>query len=119
MKKKETGDFRSTSDFLLGYFEETDGALLYRYDAERLLIEPWGENSFRVRAFKCAEMPEEDWALTIPQKDGGARSLTGNSGIKIGRFSAEITNGKLKARINNIGKLFFITTRESFCWRSM
>ena len=107
MKKKETGDFRSTSDFLLGYFEETDGALLYRYDAERLLIEPWGENSFRVRAFKCAEMPEEDWALTIPQKDGGARALTGNSEIKIGRFSAEITNGKLKARINNIGKLFF------------
>ena len=32
---------------LLGFFEEKDGALLYRYDAERLRIEPWGENSRR------------------------------------------------------------------------
>ena len=42
-EEKQTGDFRSDSNFLLGYFEEKDGALLYRYDAERLIIEPWGE----------------------------------------------------------------------------
>ena len=58
-EEKQTGDFRSDSNFLLGYFEEKDGALLYRYDAERLIIEPWGENSFRVRATKLAKMPEE------------------------------------------------------------
>ena len=54
-EEKQTGDFRSDSNFLLGYFEEKDGALLYRYDAERLIIEPWGENSFRVRATKLAK----------------------------------------------------------------
>lgn len=42
--KKEgapTGDFRSDNNFLLGYFEEKDHSLYYRYDAERVIIEPW------------------------------------------------------------------------------
>lgn len=43
----ESGDFRSDNHFLLGYFEEKDGALYYRYDAERVIVEPWGENSLR------------------------------------------------------------------------
>ena len=53
--KKEgapTGDFRSDNNFLLGYFEEKDHSLYYRYDAERVIIEPWGDNSFRVHQ-KC------------------------------------------------------------------
>ena len=40
--KKEgasTGDFRSDNHFLLGYFEEKDHALYYRYDAERVIVE--------------------------------------------------------------------------------
>ena len=98
-EEKQTGDFRSDSNFLLGYFEEKDGALLYRYDAERLIIEPWGENSFRVRATKLAKMPEEDWALQ--------EKKTGNSQVTINQYSAEIVNGKIKAVINNIGKIFF------------
>ena len=39
--KKEgapTGDFRSDNDFLLGYFEEKDHSLYYRYDAERVIL---------------------------------------------------------------------------------
>jgi len=98
-EEKQTGDFRLDSNFLLGYFEEKDGALLYRYDAERLIIEPWGENSFRVRATKLAKMPEEDWALQ--------EKKTGNSQVTINQYSAEIVNGKIKAVINNIGKIFF------------
>ena len=65
---KPSGDFRSDSDFLLGYFEEKDGALLYRYEAERVLIEPWGENSLRVRAAKMPVMPSENWALSEEPK---------------------------------------------------
>ena len=42
--------------------------LIYRYDSEILTIEPWGNDAVRVRATKCANMPEEDWALAIPQK---------------------------------------------------
>ena len=58
-----SGDFRSDNRFLLGFFEEKDGALHYRYDAERMIIEPWGDNSFRLRASKMPEMPQELWAL--------------------------------------------------------
>ena len=54
-------------NFLLGYFEEIDSALWYRYEAERVCIQPWGENSLRIRATRKGEMPKQDWAL-IPQK---------------------------------------------------
>ena len=101
--KKEgapTGDFRSDNNFLLGYFEEKDHSLYYRYDAERVIIEPWGDNSFRVRASKMSEMPEELWAL-----DGKPENRS--SEITIKEYSAEIVNGKIKAVINNIGKISF------------
>ncbi len=42
---------------------EQDGRLVYRFDAEEVWIEPWGQNSSRVRATKTASMPAEDWAL--------------------------------------------------------
>ena len=99
--KKEgapTGDFRSDNNFLLGYFEEKDHSLYYRYDAERVIIEPWGDNSFRVRASKMPQMPEELWAL-----DGKPENRS--SEITIKEYSAEIVNGKIKAVINNIGKI--------------
>lgn len=98
-KKKQTGDYRTDNKFLLGFFQEKDGALLYRYDAERVIVEPWGENSLRVRASKMAEMPEELWALQEKRKGKGE--------VSIGEYSAEIRNGKIRAVINNIGKLFF------------
>ena len=95
-----TGDFRSDNKFLLGYFEVKDNALCYRYDAERLIIEPWGPNSLRVRASKMPEMPQELWALEgKPQGD--------EPQISIGEYSGEIVNGKIKAVVNNIGKITF------------
>lgn len=39
-----------------GYFEQKGNALCYRYEAERVRIEPWGADSLRVRAWKTAEM---------------------------------------------------------------
>ena len=96
-----TGDFRSDNKFLLGYFEEKDHALFYRYDAERVIVEPWGKNSLRVRASKMPEMPDELWALDgKPEGREEAR-------IVIHDFSAEIVNGNIKAVVNNIGKISF------------
>ncbi len=46
-----------------GYFEQKGNALCYRYEAERVRIEPWGADSLRVRAWKTAEMDQADWAL--------------------------------------------------------
>lgn len=84
---------------LLGYFEEKEGVLYYRYDAERLAIAPWGKNSLRITGTKLAEMPAENWALIEPQPS--------QVKISIDKYSAKIVNGKITAIINNIGKLEF------------
>ena len=52
-----------------GYFEQKGNALSYRYEAERVRIEPWGADSLRVRAWKTAEMDPADWALIKPEKE--------------------------------------------------
>ncbi len=83
-----------------GYFEQKGNALCYRYEAERLVIEPWGANSLRVRATKMAEMPPEDWALLAPENPGTPQ-------ITVREDGAEIVNGKLRAELNLIGKLTF------------
>lgn len=92
-------DFTQSKDFLLGFFEKKNNALYYRYDAEKLCIEPWGENSLRVTATKMAKMPEETWALIEP--------AVVEPIITISAYEAEIINGKIKAVINNIGKICF------------
>lgn len=100
MAEKNTGDFRTDSNFLLGEFWEKDGMLHYHYDAEYVIIEPWGENSLRIQASKMNEIPTEKWALY--RKPQG-----GNGIVKISEYSAEIINGKIRAVINNIGKISF------------
>lgn len=81
-----------------GYFEQKGNALCYRYEAERLIIEPWGENSLRVRSTKLAEMPPEDWALLPPEQPGSPV-------IEVREDGGSITNGKITAVINLIGKI--------------
>ncbi len=83
---------------LYGSFCEKDGALCYQLGAERLFITPWGENSFRVTSTLCAVMPQERWALQeeVPHTD---------SVIRIEPLRATITNGKITAIVNNIGKI--------------
>ncbi len=71
--------------------------IIYHYDAEELWIESWGENAVRVRATKHKEMPDSDWALTIPQKSCGE--------IKISEDGAYLKNGALSLFISNSGKI--------------
>ncbi|CAG8207670.1 unnamed protein product [Penicillium salamii] len=80
-------------------FYEEENRPVYEYDAEKLWIEPWGENAFRVRATKCATMPTENWALET--KPPAAASPE----ICITPASASITNGKIKAVVSKFGKL--------------
>ena len=53
---------------VFGYFERKGNALCYRYESERLIIEPWGADSLRVRAWKTPEMDPQDWALLPPSE---------------------------------------------------
>ncbi|MCR5475165.1 MAG: family 31 glucosidase [Lachnospiraceae bacterium] len=71
--------------------------LIYRYDSETLTIEPWGNDAVRVRATKCANMPEEDWALTIPQ--------TTDADISKDEEGAVLTNGRIKVCLTGGGKI--------------
>ncbi len=97
-------DHGPKQDFLLGYFSSEDNSLYYRYDSERVIIEPWGLNSLRVRASKMPVMPQEDWALIPPANK--------EADIVIEKYQATITNGKIKAVINKIGKICFYNQKE-------
>lgn len=84
----------------MNVFRQEENCLKFHYDAEELWIQPWGANSFRVRASKMAKMPDERWALeteperTVPE-------------IIIEKNYAAIKNGKIEARISRYGKLTF------------
>lgn len=71
--------------------------LVFQYDAEKVWIEPWGENALRVRATKECRMPEEDWAL----RDGGDADCK----ISCTEQGARIENGKIYAEITKLGKI--------------
>ena len=86
-----------------GFFERNGNALCYRYGAERLRIEPWGENALRVRAWKQAEPDPQDWAL-LPQADCAPV-------IQVREDGGSIVNGKIRAELNLIGKLTFYNQR--------
>ena len=49
--------------------KQEDGRIYRRFDKELLCVEPWGKNSFRVRATQRYEfMPEDLSALQEPEK---------------------------------------------------
>ena len=84
-------------------FTKSKDRLIFTYDSEKLWIEPWGENALRVRATKMAEMPLEDWALLPPGKSEPEISIT--------PYGASIKNGKIKAVLNNAGKISFFNQK--------
>jgi Alpha-glucosidases, family 31 of glycosyl hydrolases len=83
----------------MAIFTEKDNKFIYHYDDEKVYIEPWGENSLRVRAFKTAEICQHDFALE--ERPDSSISVTLNEDM------AEIRNGKILAKITKTGKLTF------------
>ncbi|KFY95964.1 hypothetical protein V498_02996 [Pseudogymnoascus sp. VKM F-4517 (FW-2822)] len=83
---------------------QQDNRLVFHYDAEELWIEPWGENSLRVRATKQRSMPTEGWALDVSPASPKAE-------ITIGEAEASITNGKINATISKRGKLIVYNSK--------
>ena len=84
--------------------KQEGNALIRRFDRELLRIEPWGENSFRVRATKNGVMMDnEDFALEkvpeVPAK------------IEINGTRASIVNGKLRCEVFPSGKIRFLNQK--------
>lgn len=78
---------------------QKDGKLYHRYDFETLVVEPWGNNALRVRSYKTASLPDENWALLPPEKV--------NPEITVDEKEGVIKNGKITARITPSGRMSF------------
>lgn len=85
-----------------GIFNKDGSRLCYYYDDEKVWIEPWGDNSLRVRSTRMANMPLENWALLETES---------KAEIKLDEKTASIVNGKIKAIVTSSGKLTFYNQR--------
>ena len=74
--------------------------LFRRNDKELLLVEPWGKNSFRVRATQRSAFLSDELSALLPAKDAEAE-------ISIDGDRAQIVNGKLTCRMLEDGILQF------------
>lgn len=72
--------------------------IVYKFDAETLLVEAWGNNALRVRATKNATFPDENWALTEEVKPVNVECCMQGEG-------AVIKNGKITGTVLKNGKL--------------
>ena len=82
--------------------KKEENRLLRRFDKELLCIEPWGKNSFRVRATQRHEFnPEDDISALLPQ-------YICKASIKEEGTSTFIQNGDLICELTKTGKLRFI-----------
>ncbi len=93
---------------------KSNNRLVREFDSEILWVEPWGNNSLRVRATKNAEIKERlEWALLQPPKI--------NAQIKIDGQRATIQNGKITAELDQFGWLTFYNQKGEVllqeCWR--
>lgn len=81
-------------------FTQDTARLIYTYDHETLILEPWGSNALRIRATKSATMPPEPWALDEPLPQ-----LTTQITIAADGSQATLTNGLAHATLTRRGKL--------------
>lgn len=86
-------------------FFEKNNALIGRNANETLRIEPWGKNALRVRATVLPDFSGNDKALTEPVKSTKSK-------IKIGKKISSITNGRIRAEVNESGMIAFFKDNE-------
>jgi len=71
-------------------YEIRDGRLMFRYERECVWVEPWGENSLRVRAAKDGVLREN----AIGALDGCVKT---DAQMEIHEGGASVTNGNIRA----------------------
>ena len=109
----------------MAIFKLENNRLYWQHGAEKILIQPWGDNGLRVRVTRAAKLDEsEDWAL-LPAGDHKAEmamvktapknkkqmAAAGGPGedapLVAEENAAYIKNGKVAAFIDRHGYLFF------------
>jgi alpha-D-xyloside xylohydrolase len=73
----------------MGLLKNTGNRLIWERNGETLVVEPWGENSFRVRSASMGGITDTDFAL-LPPAECTAHNKTEEN-------RAEIVNGKITA----------------------
>lgn len=82
-------------------FVQLENKLLYRFDQEQLLVEPWGPDAFRVRATCGGEfLPNEDHAL-LPLEQETETCIT------VEEKQAVIVNGRMRCVMDRFGVMAF------------
>lgn len=81
------------------YFNKENNRLIWQYEHQTLWIEPWGKDSLRVRATCLNRMEDKNWALLNPAVEIAE--------ITLNYDFADITNGKISARVSAEGKITF------------
>ena len=79
----------------MNYYEQSGNELIWRNKGETLLITPWGEDSLRVRSTIQGDVSDTRFALLEPAQTDVTIAIDGDS--------AEITNGRLTAKIEMDG----------------
>jgi alpha-D-xyloside xylohydrolase len=87
-------------------FREESNCLIREIYGEKLSLEPWGENSLRVRAVKGDTFISEDWALDYKPSTETQCSIT------IEENQASIQNGKITAVVRFDGLITFYNERK-------
>ncbi len=94
-------------------FIKDNSALVCFHQGEQIRIEPWGKDSFRVRATMQREFSGKAWALTEPVESVQAQIVVEEVDHWVGdgsmdkREQATITYGRIKAVVNHVGILSF------------
>ena len=98
-------------------FKNEQKRLYYVNDGETVCVEPWGENTLRVRASRNRIFTEQDWALEEPAEHHGTVEIFEDASadgmayanMYMGKDSSygTIRNGKIRAVINADGVLSF------------
>ena len=81
--------------------------LIRKFDNEIVSIEPWGENSFRVKVSPNGTLPEYENALTEK-----VIQIDPNISIYNDINEAEIVNGNIKAYITNRNRIVFKNSND-------
>jgi len=74
------------------YLTKRQNAIYFENDGERLCVEPWGENSLRVRAVMMRDFVDTDYALLPPKKTDAIVEIQDD-------LNGSIKNGKITARL--------------------
>lgn len=84
-------------------FKTEESRLTRRFNGETLIVEPWGENALRVRAYPMGPCETRDFALEEPRHCEAAITIS-DSGTKI-------VNGKITCEVLPSGKVVFTNQR--------